>query len=169
MSVWRALLSRFVSGFAPSYTDFYDLAYDIQHPAGDVAHQGYNITDVGQLNFYAGGGIGQDSWTALTFSNSWVDYASGYPVSGSRADKQGRLWLRGMVKSGTYTDNTVLFTLPTAHRPTTSRMLLTTFYTGAGAWTNPCILIVGSNGQVKILGATGNSWVNIEGLSFDLS
>ena len=55
MSVWRALLSRFVSGFAPSYTDFYDLAYDIQHPAGDVAHQGYAVTDVGQLNFNAAG------------------------------------------------------------------------------------------------------------------
>jgi len=57
MSVWRALLSRFVSGFAPSYTDFYDLAYDTQHPAGDTAHQGYNITDVGQLGFASGGGM----------------------------------------------------------------------------------------------------------------
>jgi len=161
MSVWRALLSRFASGFAPSYTDFYDLAYDIQHPAGDTAHQGYNITDVGQLNFYAGGGIGQDSWAAPTLGASWVNFGSGYTSAGYRMDKQGRVWVRGLIKSGTTTDATVLFTLPSGYRPAGN--ILRTLGCNAGG--NPYV-VIGTDGTIKIYSVTGNTWLSIEGISF---
>ena len=172
MSVWRALLSRFVSGFAPSYTDLYDLAYDTQHPAGDTAHQGYNITDVGQLAFYTGGGITQDSWTGATYSSSWVDYTAGGTLGvASRVERgTGKVGLRGASNAGTHTDNTTVFTLPSGQRPSHVRYLSGVGYNGSAF--AAVMYLVGTDGTVKVFGAaafSGSYYLSFDGLSFDLS
>ena len=169
MSVWRALLSRFVSGFAPNYTDYYDLAYDIQHPAGDTAHQGYNITDVGQLAFYTGGGITQDSWTGATYSNSWADYTSGGTLGvQSRVERgTGKVAVHGATSGGTHSDNSIVFTLPVGQRPTHVRYLKGIGYTGAAFVV--VMYLVGADGTVRVYGAgafSGSYYLSFDGISF---
>jgi hypothetical protein len=56
------------------------------------------------------------TWTAVTYTNSWADYdATTYNGGGFRIDDEGRVYLRGLIRSGTL--NTSGFTLPTGYRP----------------------------------------------------
>lgn len=61
------------------------------------------------------------TWTALTYTNSWVDY--GAPNQVGQYRKIGDIvYLRGVVKNGTL--NTAAFTLPAGFRPpATVRMI----------------------------------------------
>lgn len=62
--------------------------------------------------------ITAESWTAPTLLNSWVNFGGSRVTAGYWKDKYGVVHLRGVIKSGTTTNPTVLFTLPTGYRPT---------------------------------------------------
>jgi hypothetical protein len=55
-----------------------------------------------------------ETWTSVSFTNSWVDYGS-YPACAYRKDANGYVHLRGLMKSGTLGSSA--FTLPTGYRP----------------------------------------------------
>lgn len=61
--------------------------------------------------------IPEAPWRAPTLKNGWLNYGagSGRPNAGYRIDENGRVWLRGFLKSGTI--NTAAFTLPAGYRP----------------------------------------------------
>lgn len=99
------------------------------------------------------------------FQNSWTNFGSGYAVAGFRKDPQGRVYLRGMIKSGSV--NAVAFTLPAGYRPPAT--LYVTASVSISPTVYPCNLYIEPNGQVGIYpGTTGTpSWVSLDGAFFD--
>lgn len=62
-----------------------------------------------------------ESWNALSglYVNGWSDFGSPYQTGRYQQEPGGggRTWLDGMIKPGTYVNNTTLFTLPSAYAP----------------------------------------------------
>lgn len=106
------------------------------------------IGSLGDVTFYTGKYIQQDAWTAVSvLSNSWVAFGSGYEPVAYHKDKQGRVWLRGTIKSGT---NGVIFQLPVGYRPGWNAQRV-----GAN-----CQIFIGTDGNVTVT-ATSNTQVSI--------
>jgi hypothetical protein len=78
--------------------------------AGDVTISG-DVTLTGTTV------ITEEGWTAPSLQNSWVDYGSGYQGTRYRKDSNGTRHIEGMIKSGTTTAGTLIFTLPAGWRP----------------------------------------------------
>lgn len=55
-------------------------------------------------------------WIPLPLANSWVDYGAPYPPPAFRKIA-GVVYVRGLLKNGTVTNNTVMATLPAGFRP----------------------------------------------------
>lgn len=103
---------------------------------------------------------GVEAWQAPTLGSSWVNFAGGYQNAAYR--KIGnRVFIRGMVKNGTITDGTVLFTLPIGYRPLGHELF--TGYQSAGTAYR---LNVNSTGAVAIYGVTANAWISLSNISF---
>ena len=64
-----------------------------------------------------GGALVQESWTAPSLQNSWVDFGSGEQTTRYRKDSNGTVHVQGVIKNGTTTSNTLLFTLGVGYRP----------------------------------------------------
>lgn len=98
------------------------------------------------------------SFSAASFSNSWVNYGSPFDNQGYAKDHQ-RVYLRGVIKSGTV--NAIIFNLPAGYRPANRKMLVVITDTGVGR------LDILNDGNVYLISG-GNGYVNLDGLSFDL-
>jgi hypothetical protein len=61
----------------------------------------------------------EESWTAPTLLNSWVNYGGSYAIAGYRKAADGRIDVRGLIKSGV---NGTVFTLPSGYRPSSNRI-----------------------------------------------
>jgi hypothetical protein len=89
------------------------------------------------------------------FQNSWVNYGLGEQVVSFRRDQFGRVYLRGLAKSGTI--NATMFTLPPGFRPSTGPVRIGTASNLAFGYFS-----VGTNGAV--LPVTGsNTWFAVRG------
>ena len=55
------------------------------------------------------------AWTAVTFTNGWVDYGLGWQSAAYRKRRDGNVEMRGLVKNGTM--GAAMFTLPVGYRP----------------------------------------------------
>lgn len=96
---------------------------------------------------------------APTLLNSWANYGSGLEPAGYFKDYSGRVWLSGVIKDGTTTSATALFTLPSGYRPVSQRVFAVD---NNGALGEIQIL---TNGNVSIyLG--GNTYLSLDGISF---
>jgi len=85
------------------------------------------------------------AWTAVSFSNSWVNYGSGFQEAEYR--KVGDMvQLRGNIKGGTL--DAAGFTLPVGFRPPAT---VAGPGNGAGTFLIACALEIGSDGVVTIL------------------
>lgn len=64
-----------------------------------------------------------DDWTALSLSSPWTSFDGGmkFPVPSYRKAPDGRVWLRGLAKTGT--PQTTVAVLPAAARPALRRVL----------------------------------------------
>lgn len=102
-----------------------------------------------------------EAWIAPTLLNGWVNYGSGWDTAGYRKDSSGRVYLKGLVKSGTV--NATAFTLPAGYRPPASKMF------AAGGPTAQPYVSVGSSGNVHVPAGTDNAWVSLENISFFVS
>jgi hypothetical protein len=102
------------------------------------------------------------SLTAPTLGNSWVDYGSGFDGAGYYKDADGTVYLQGLIKDGTATNGTVLFTLPSGYRP--GRRLVFLVVT-AGSPVATGRIDVFSNGEVQIVTGS-NTWLSLSGISF---
>lgn len=100
---------------------------------------------------------GDTSWTAPTFTNSWVDFGGTCPAAGFRLVGT-RVVLRGAIKSGTI--NTAAFTLPAGYRPTGSVTFAVNSNGSYGAAT-----ITSAGVFTPAVGS--NVAFNLDGISFD--
>lgn len=102
---------------------------------------------------------GDNNWIAPTLVNSWINYGAPYDVAGYRKDSFGFVHLKGLIKSGTATAGTVLFTLPAGYRPGATGLF--------DAQSNGSLgrVDVNSSGQVTIQVGT-NAWISLNGITF---
>ena len=102
----------------------------------------------------------QEDRQTPTLLNSWVNYGSGYESASYFKDKCGVVHLAGMVKSGTTTAETVIFTLPEGYRPRTSEKF---FCVSLNAI---CVIDVYATGNVAIKTGANSGWISLSGISF---
>lgn len=60
---------------------------------------------------------GDTGWIEASLQNSWVQYDAGTHIRARYRKKAGIVYVQGLVKNGTITTGTVIFTLPAEHRP----------------------------------------------------
>jgi len=109
----------------------------------------------------ATGGVGAGSWVTPTLLNSWVDFGGAFATAQYRKDSFGVVHLKGLIKDGTTTSATVLFTLPTGHRPTLQRVFVTSTSTaGTSARVD-----VEADGDVSIQSGSA-TYLSLDGISF---
>jgi hypothetical protein len=100
------------------------------------------------------------TWIAPTLVNGWVNFGAPQQLAGYTKDQNNRIWLRGLIKSGTFSDTTTLFTLPAGYTPSGHESFAVN---SSGAFG---LIIILTTGEVKISGATANSALSLAGISF---
>lgn len=91
------------------------------------------------------------------FTNSWVNFGSGFQTTNFYKDPFGRVFLEGQIKDGTL--NQSAFTLPAGYRPSAGHI----FFASAANTANR--VDVYNDGTVYPLG-TDNDYVSLNGISF---
>lgn len=102
----------------------------------------------------------QESIITPTLQNSWTNYSSAYQNAGYWKDKCGVVHLCGLIKGGTTTAETVIFTLPVGYRPAISEKFF------AVSMNAICIIDVYSTGNVAIKTGANSGWLSLSGISF---
>lgn len=92
-----------------------------------------------------------------TLLNSWVQFGLGFKELKYYKDKFNRVHISGMIKNGTSTLGTVLFTLPVGYRPSQEILIPASAYFGTG--TNDVF------GAVRVQ-STGNVTLHTAGAQF---
>lgn len=129
-----------------------------------------DIADTGNIHLYTS----STGWTSLetvrftaatesytrtypTLLNSWVNYNTATHSAASYVkDSAGRVVLQGLIKNGTNTDNTPLFTLPATHAPPQYLHLL-----AHGASSGASGVGVNTSNQVVAKGYSANTYYSI--------
>jgi hypothetical protein len=104
-------------------------------------------------------------WIAPTLVNSWVNFGTSFAEAGYYIDALTRVHFRGLVKDGTVTPGTVLFTLPAGYRPLDS-LLFTTFTFDGAATQTACRVDVHSDGTVTAGAGVESGYLSLNGISF---
>lgn len=103
-------------------------------------------------------------WTALTLGNSWLTYGAPYAPLAFRRDTDGRVIMRGLIKSGTA--NTTIATLPSGNWPGYQKM-----FTGMAA-SGVARINVFTDGTITVsayyAGGT-NGYVTFDSVEFDIN
>jgi len=100
------------------------------------------------------------TWYTPTFVNSWVDNANGFDARYTKDLTNGIVYMKGLVRAGSNTANTTIFTLPVGMRPSTNTVLSQLAYGGVSR------LDIYPSGAVQFVGTdahTGNAavWLSI--------
>ena len=102
----------------------------------------------------------QESIISPTLQNSWTNYGTAYQGAGYWKDKCGVVHLCGLIKGGTTTAETVIFTLPVGYRPAISEKFF------AVSMNAICIIDVYGTGNVAIKTGANSGWLSLSGISF---
>jgi hypothetical protein len=92
--------------------------------------------------------------------NSWSNYGFGYEGAGFYKDRESRVHLSGLIKGGIITTGILLFQLPATARPA-ARLMFTVENNGSSGRID-----ILSNGDVLLMTATNNAFLNLTGISF---
>lgn len=101
------------------------------------------------------------NWTTMSMSAGWVFYGSNFTTPQYTKSSDGMVTIKGLIKSGTTTAGTVIFTLPPGYRPA-ERQIYVAQATGAG-FARVDIL---ANGQIQIQSGFSATWTTLDGLAF---
>lgn len=85
------------------------------------------------------------AWSTPTFASPWADYGLGWDARYAK-DDSGTVFIKGLVKNGSNTTNTTIFTLPVGFRPLTYIMIAQVTSAGAGR------VDIYPNGNVQFIG-----------------
>jgi hypothetical protein len=108
--------------------------------------------------------VGQPEWITPTLLNGWVYYGAPYNTPGYYKDQFGRVWIKGLIKSGTTTNGTAVFQLPVDYRPP-SQYLLTSATNDATFASKHCRIDVDTSGNVLIYDVS-SVWVSLDRINF---
>lgn len=98
------------------------------------------------------------------FQNAWVSYGGAYPLASFRKFPDGRVKLRGLIRSGTI--GATAFTLPVGYRPGSGAAYFTAV-SQSGSTTVFGDVIVQADGQVQPLVPATNTFVSLDDIEFD--
>ncbi|MFD2522899.1 Kelch repeat-containing protein [Emticicia soli] len=144
------------TGYAP------DRSGDNQ-PAGDFWEYTPNITSLSINGDITVGGKLNRSIQSFQFpilQNNWVRYSTAYSEAAYYKDNESVVHLKGFLKNGVTTQNTILFTLPLGYRPTEIRVF--TVASGDGTFGR---IDVHPNGNVQFYSGV-NTYLSLDGISF---
>lgn len=100
-------------------------------------------------------------WITPIMGNGWVSYDGGSSWENPGYRRQnGKTELRGLIRTGTTTDGTVIFTLPVGFRPDSNKHISVASANAFG------VLKVFSNGQVACGTPLNQAWVSLANISF---
>lgn len=154
---WRGL---WVTSTAYSLNDL--IQYDGSGYICIEAHtSGTFATDLAasKWEIYVEGLVPLQSWQSPTLQNSWVNYGGDYNPAGYYKERD-RVYLRGLVKSGTVNPTTgVIFTLPAGYRPPNIEIF--------GNISNSLFAECRINKDGAVIAYAGsNTWYSLDGISF---
>ena len=107
-----------------------------------------------------------EGWTALPFANGWTNYGSVWELCAYRKDQLGVVHLRGLATraAGTVPLESAIAILPAGYRPRRYRL----FAVHTGEPHEVGRVNVGPDGDISwTSGATAQSYVSLDGISFD--
>ncbi len=102
----------------------------------------------------------QEAWIGATLQSSWQNYGGGYNSAAYYKSKDGRVYLRGLVKDGAVGGNATIFTLPAGYRPPSRELCIVKINTSFGR------IDIDANGRVIPWNISQNDWVSLDGISF---
>ena len=108
----------------------------------------------------AGRPLSSTAWVAPTLQNSWVDYGLGFQAAQYAKIVGNVVMLRGLIKNGTTTYNTVIFALPVDYRPAADLIFATASF---GAYGEVRVL---ADGNVVVGVAASSTWLSLDGVAF---
>lgn len=117
---------------------------------------GYRTTNAWSAWTYIGA---PSASIAPTLLNSWVNYSAAHRPAGFYKDSSGLVRIEGLIKSGTATPGTTIFTLPSGYRPSKDIYFPTASNGAHGEVT------ITSAGSVNIV-AGSNTYFSLDGISF---
>lgn len=98
--------------------------------------------------------------STLTYSNGWTDFGGVYGGGRAVVDACDVVTLDGLIRPGTTTAGTVMFTLPAHLRPGNQRIAMAISEAG------PCRIEIIPNGEVQISSGAPVSWLSLTGINF---
>jgi len=100
--------------------------------------------------------IASSAWVAPTLLNGWVIYGAPQQTPRYRMDADGVVHIQGLVKDGTTTAGTVIFTLPSGFRPDAKLTMVVSAADSFG------LLVIDPTGDVKCLTVSAAyTWLNV--------
>lgn len=126
----------------------------------------FSIDDNGGTNPFViqNGIVAQENRIGASLVNSWVNYSNGWATASYYKDRDNRVHLTGLIRSGVTTAGTLLFSLPSGYRPEAREM----FDVLCGNETLGRV-DVWSDGQVNVQLCPNNTYLRLSGISFRAS
>lgn len=122
------------------------------------------IRDLGgniKFHFDTNSGIlRQEDWTGAQLLHGWTNYNNSYNQAAYYKSKDGRIYLRGLVKDGVLGEAATIFTLPSGYRPPAREIHIAKSKSGYGR------VDISTDGRVIPLNFASNKWVSLDGISF---
>ena len=113
-------------------------------------------------SIYVDGEIVNEAYITPSLQNGWTNFSTsgGYQGASYWKDKNGMVHLTGLIKGGTTTNATVLFTLPVGYRPSAQQIFL------CHGSTKYVRVDVQANGNVIGNANLDATWTSLAGISF---
>jgi hypothetical protein len=141
------------------YQTFTPGALDIIGAGTNSANRRIRLWAEGGLELV--GTIVQESVQVPTLLAGWQSFGATYAPVDFWKDREGMVHLRGLIGSGTATNGTILFNLPAGYRPSGGRLMFAVLTNnGVGR------VDISAAGDVVIESLPGNTWLNLNGISF---
>jgi hypothetical protein len=115
---------------------------------------------------FENGYIVNEAYILASLQNGWTNYSgvTGYQRAGYWKDKNGVVHLAGLIKGGTTTNGTVLFTMPLGYRPANQHINIV-FGSGSGISSATRVDVL-ADGTVRGQTNLDAGWTSLAGISF---
>jgi len=134
------------------------VGYGIQPSSNSIVTRGDISTTYTTLNnmYYPSS---YTNWSPLPLKAGWIRYSTTFSDPQYTKGSDGIVTLKGLVKSGTATQGTVIATLPAGYRPAQSKIYPVTQNWNLGR------VDIKSNGDI-VLQIGSSSWTSLDGINF---
>jgi len=137
------------------------MALEYRNGGADIVTKATGNTYLSLNTMYIPASYTNSTWITPTLINGWSWYGSPFATPGYTKSSDGIVSLKGLIRAGTVTAGTPIFTLPTGYRPS-SRQLLGSVSAGLDYRID-----VNTDGVVYLQGGNINAaWVSLDTIRF---